>query len=152
MSKLTEALGKAMLAEQKDLARGNDLLVPFRDQIARARKEAALTQGEAAQFVHVARRTWQAWEAGESTMPAITWDWFKLCAPTVGLVTGIRDLIEENEDDRTTVNSICEALGRAGFGMRKAPVRANGYEAQLSYDEDGNAIDLGPGVNSEGRA
>lgn len=151
MMKLNEALGRARLSEQKDLARGNDLLVPFRDQIARARKEACLTQGEAAQFVHVARRTWQAWEAGGSTMPAITWDWFKLCAPTVGLVTGIRDLIEENEEDRSTVNAICEALGRAGFAARKQ-VRPNGYEAQLSYDEAGNALDLGRKVDSEGRA
>jgi DNA-binding transcriptional regulator YiaG len=52
--------------------------IPSKADVARFRREAGLTQAEAAALVHVTPRTWQAWEYGENTMPFGLWELFLL--------------------------------------------------------------------------
>jgi DNA (cytosine-5)-methyltransferase 1 len=44
--------------------------------IIKTRKEAGLTQTEAAALIHCSMRAWQKWEAGERTMHPAFWDLF----------------------------------------------------------------------------
>lgn len=46
--------------------------------IRERRKEAGLTQTRAAELVHSKLRTWQDWEAGNSSMHAGLWELFNL--------------------------------------------------------------------------
>lgn len=48
------------------------------DQIKQARKEAGLTQSQAAALVHVDCRTWRKWEAGDRHMHPAMWELFRI--------------------------------------------------------------------------
>jgi len=45
-------------------------------EIIRARKQAGLTQVQAAALVYVTRNAWQKWEAGFCKMPQAAWELF----------------------------------------------------------------------------
>ena len=49
--------------------------------IIKARKDAGLTQAQAAAMVHKSPRTWQEWEQGRRNMPASDFELFKLKTP-----------------------------------------------------------------------
>lgn len=51
---------------------------PLPDDIKRMRRQAGLTQTEAAALVYVDVRAWQYWEAGERNMPRAIWELFTL--------------------------------------------------------------------------
>lgn len=48
------------------------------EEIRAARKQAGLSNREAAQLVHVNERTWRRWEAGARQMPANAWELFRI--------------------------------------------------------------------------
>lgn len=49
---------------------------PTPEQIKQARKEAVLTQTQAAKLVHCDLRAWQKWEGAERKMHAAMWELF----------------------------------------------------------------------------
>ena len=49
---------------------------PTKEQIQQARKDAGLTQVQAAELVYSTRRTWQDWEYGVSPMHPAIWELF----------------------------------------------------------------------------
>lgn len=51
---------------------------PTPDQIKQARKDAGLTQAEAANIVYVSLRAWQHYEDGKRGMPLANWNLFLL--------------------------------------------------------------------------
>jgi DNA-binding transcriptional regulator YiaG len=51
---------------------------PTAEQIRALRDALSMTQEEAAKFVHVSTRTWQAWELGQNPMHIATWEHWHL--------------------------------------------------------------------------
>ena len=51
---------------------------PTPKELLAARKEAGLTQTQAAGLVGVKLRAWQYWEAGGRVMPASAWELFQI--------------------------------------------------------------------------
>lgn len=51
---------------------------PTKEQIARVRNNAGLTQTQAAELLHKNLRTWQKWEGGDSKMDAAYWELFNI--------------------------------------------------------------------------
>lgn len=49
---------------------------PSPTEIRQARKEAGLTQAQAAELIHSVQRTWYKWESGERTMHPAFWELF----------------------------------------------------------------------------
>lgn len=47
---------------------------PDASEVAAFRSRHGMTQVKAAHAARVSRRTWQAWESGESNMPLSTWE------------------------------------------------------------------------------
>ena len=54
---------------------------PEPEEIRTARRDAGLTQTEAAQLIHSTLRTWQDWEAGNARMHPGLWELFRMKAP-----------------------------------------------------------------------
>ena len=52
--------------------------IPTPEEILTLRTSASLTQEEAGEIVHVARRTFQDWERGVASMPLGLWELFRL--------------------------------------------------------------------------
>lgn len=57
---------------------------PARTEIRQARKQAGLTQSQAAELVHVSAAGWRKWESGAREMHAAFWELFliKIKTPT----------------------------------------------------------------------
>ena len=51
---------------------------PTPEEIRKIRKNAGMTQAEAATIVHSALRSWQQWEAGDRQMHPAFWELFKI--------------------------------------------------------------------------
>ena len=51
---------------------------PTPAEIRTARKDAGLTQTEAAHLIHSTLRTWQDWESGKARMHAGLWELFRM--------------------------------------------------------------------------
>ncbi|VTU38341.1 hypothetical protein H4CHR_04401 [Variovorax sp. PBS-H4] len=51
---------------------------PSPEQIRALRDGLRMTQEQAAAFVHVSTRTWQAWETGQNPMSLATWEHWHL--------------------------------------------------------------------------
>lgn len=54
------------------------LPVPAPAQIKATRKDAGLTQAEAAKLVYCSREAWSKWEVGSNQMPRAYWELFKI--------------------------------------------------------------------------
>lgn len=54
----------------------NKMQLPTPDEIKQARKEAGLTQTQAAELVHAKMRTWQDWEGGKAKINLAAWELF----------------------------------------------------------------------------
>lgn len=66
------------LEEYIEMVTEKDMACPSPSEIYDARKEAQLTQAEAADLIHSKLRTWQDWEAGKAKMHAGLWELFLL--------------------------------------------------------------------------
>ena len=55
-------------------------------EVAQLREEMGLTQTEAGKLLYATLRTWQDWEGGRRTMPALAWEFLNLLQafPEVG--------------------------------------------------------------------
>jgi len=51
---------------------------PTPEQIKQARKEAGLTQTQAAALIDMKRRTWQHWETGDRNMHPALWEMWNI--------------------------------------------------------------------------
>jgi DNA-binding XRE family transcriptional regulator len=51
---------------------------PTAQQVKQARKEAGLTQKQAADKIMVSKRSWQYYEAGQREMSAAVWELYKI--------------------------------------------------------------------------
>lgn len=54
------------------------MIIPTPEQIKQARKDAGLTQAQAAELIYKNIRTWQQWEAGDRQMDAAFWELFNI--------------------------------------------------------------------------
>lgn len=52
--------------------------IPTPSEIRAARKAAGLTQGEAAEIVHVSKIAWAKWEGGERRPLLAVWELFQI--------------------------------------------------------------------------
>ena len=59
------------------------MTVPDPKAIKQARRDAGLTQTEAARLIHSTLRTWQDQEAGKARMPGAAWELFGIATGTV---------------------------------------------------------------------
>lgn len=66
---------------------GRGRTAPDPSEIRAAREAVGHTQGDAADRVHAATRTWRMWEAGDRRMPLASWELY--C-----LKTGQPELVE----------------------------------------------------------
>jgi len=57
---------------------------PTPEQIKQARKDASLTQSQAAALLGMTRRTWQHWELGDRQMSEPLWAIFKIRSTALG--------------------------------------------------------------------
>lgn len=51
---------------------------PSTKQVKALRQAVQMTQEQAAAFVFVSTRTWQAWELGQNPMPIAMWEYWHL--------------------------------------------------------------------------
>lgn len=58
--------------------RGRAKINPTAKQVTDARRNAGLTQQEAAALIYCSMRAWQQWEAGERRMHGAMWELFQI--------------------------------------------------------------------------